>query len=580
MRVLVHFAILAAIFTAATAVGSCAPIVLPDGSSVDLNSVPSTLLSIPQIFQGQQTTYDWSFDLCRPGGEKPPNAGNCTTPGYIEEFSKGTSPRCERSFSEIQQAWSVTSESTIRGKITSAAGPGPAWLATVTLTCGSDLVLKTNSPVNVSGSIADGLHYNIELKTSAVCGRRPLVPKWNYTSSRSVEVAVLDANDIYLLLGETNSKIVALDAATGAVRWEHALTNYGDAVEGFTVRVIDSTRLLVYGSIASLMVLHRSDGSVIINTTAYSNGNYEVWSQCPIADGHVLLLDPSTAENVISVDLSTGAMVWRSTSLGDVQAIDPTYVGQGVLLVVQGVLPGNWMGLNTTDGSILWTQPLPGVWPVTQVQNSAVISQIGDRGFGRFEPTTWSTKWSNNITSDGSIQDFVLNGSNIFTSTTNAIHAVSIHSGENVWTHYPPGIFPPSQNNVYSRGVTVAGDYVLGPGWRGNISVLDANSGSPIATLPWDCATGQDGYPSCGFPENSLGAFSPGSSQIFLTSQRINNINGESHLFFPVAYDLSTGREVGSLGEGVHSYAAPDVYATPHGALYVGDGVVFLLQLS
>jgi hypothetical protein len=147
----------------------CSPINIGNGQTVNLASIPTTILQVNQIYQGSSTPYSWAIDLC---GTNPPTPSNvnkiCAPRGYVEEYSSGTI-NCEQAFTTVGSAWQWNG-SAMNAKFLTSSG----WNINVGIVCGNTLTLQSLWPIYASGS--GTISWGMQLSSSAVCPSSPNPP--------------------------------------------------------------------------------------------------------------------------------------------------------------------------------------------------------------------------------------------------------------------------------------------------------------------------------------------------------------------------------------------------------------------
>ncbi|CUG86170.1 membrane-associated protein, putative, partial [Bodo saltans] len=158
-RIIITAAVLVAIL-AASARAACVV------AGYDLSQVPVTPLQINQQYNGGNTTYTYTIDLCAAVNTPPASQPPCTVPGYISEYS---SSHCETAWNAMTGSTAGTQSLTVNfGQAGSANHL--MWTATVTVNCGSTLAFTPVGSVVVTGASTDALNFAFTLTSSAVCG--------------------------------------------------------------------------------------------------------------------------------------------------------------------------------------------------------------------------------------------------------------------------------------------------------------------------------------------------------------------------------------------------------------------------
>ena len=404
--------------------------------------------------------------------------------------------------------------------------------------------------------------------------------KWNYTFETGIQDTVVDpaTGTIYFVLFPSSTQAfiaMAVESGTGATLWRTAL-GYSYAYS-FQMTIVDAERILFMSEVSNYVCLNRTNGFPIVNTTIIPPNDASTSSYLnPIADGKIFIFNTSSFNNIIAVDIATGGIVWQSPPVAASTA--PIYVGGGLLVTtVVSAFTGssNFTALNTSTGEIVWIRPYFTSRAIIKTDQGLVVVQVSDTAFVRYDPATWTPVWNTTATSDV-VVDFKLHGGVVYTTTTNAVHALNATTGTLLWTHYPKDIFPPKTTNVFSRALTVAGGYVVAQGHGGSMLLMSAVNGSFAGRLPWECIPGTPPQREsrCNFPSNNFGALAPGSQHLFYTLERKNAVYGAFGEFLPRLYDLHSGMLIAASDI---AFSGNQVFPTPHGALYVGYSGAFLL---
>jgi beta-galactosidase len=149
---------------------------IPVGNQIiNLGAIPPAVLSIPQVYQGSTSNYFWSIDPCATGPPTPANTAKvCAPRGFVEEYSSGTAPNCEQSFSSETTAWSWNGTA-VNAVFSTRAG----WQLSIGIVCnpGAGVALQSLWSVYASGSST--IIWGMQLCSSAACptsGPSPPVP--------------------------------------------------------------------------------------------------------------------------------------------------------------------------------------------------------------------------------------------------------------------------------------------------------------------------------------------------------------------------------------------------------------------
>ena len=166
--------------------------------------------------------------------------------------------------------------------------------------------------------------------------------------------------------------IVALDAATGATRWEHAYhaplvhNGYFDvwlnsAGPGpYSTPMIAGDVVFAVGVDGRLHALDKRSGELRWArdlAAAFDVAEYNAFASSPLAYGRTVILPlGGSGDGVVALDQETGATVWRSAAF-DLAPGSPLLIevdGQDQLVVVG---QQELVGLDPRDGRRLWSHP-------------------------------------------------------------------------------------------------------------------------------------------------------------------------------------------------------------------------------
>lgn len=196
---------------------------------------------------------------------------------------------------------------------------------------------------------------------------------WRRALGEGYSAILADGDLLFTMYREgDNEVVIALDAATGATRWQHAYhapllhNGYFDVWLNSAGPGPYSTPLLAGGSVFTIGVnghLHALDartGAVEWShnlVDAFDIDEYNAFASSPIAFGeHLILPLGGSGQGVVAFDRRTGSVVWRSAEFdlapGSPLLIDVDGHTQLVVLGQQEVV-----GMDPEDGRRLWSHP-------------------------------------------------------------------------------------------------------------------------------------------------------------------------------------------------------------------------------
>jgi len=211
----------------------------------------------------------------------------------------------------------------------------------------------------------------------------PPVELWRRPVGPGVSSFAADADFLYTQEQRGDEEVVACyRVATGEPVWRHAeTTRFWDAHVGAGPRATPALargRVYALGATGTLSALDAADGSVVWSrdAAAETGAKLPTWGfvSSPLVVGDLVVVH---AGALLGHDADSGDLRWTGPSGGSYSSphlLTLDGVPQLVLLSHAGTL-----GLDPTDGSLLWEHPWPGVGIVQPVQTSdgdVLISMI------------------------------------------------------------------------------------------------------------------------------------------------------------------------------------------------------------
>lgn len=167
---------------------------------------------------------------------------------------------------------------------------------------------------------------------------------------------------------DLNSRVLALDASTGDLRWSHLI---GDGSIRWCLgapRVQDG---VVYaGSAMGVCALDATDGRVLWCTELEQDDWAASWSGVAVDGDTVVIGAANDHLHLAALDAATGAVRWRHAGR-DISGVSvtPVIVGDQVF-AARG--PGWLVAYAVDDGTLQWEAPLDDAWPVALVVDDGV----------------------------------------------------------------------------------------------------------------------------------------------------------------------------------------------------------------
>ena len=162
--------------------------------------------------------------------------------------------------------------------------------------------------------------------------------------------------------------LLALAAATGKELWVAPLSGvlkngWGDGPRG--TPTVDGGMVYALSGEGSLVCVQVADGKKVWEKTMSSFGGKKPgwgFTESPLVDGGKVLCTPGGAKGaIVALDKKTGNVLWQSAEFTDgaqyasIIAADVKGVRQYIQLTMQSIV-----GLDATDGKVLWKSPFPG----------------------------------------------------------------------------------------------------------------------------------------------------------------------------------------------------------------------------
>lgn len=184
---------------------------------------------------------------------------------------------------------------------------------------------------------------------------------WSYAAGATAyaSIAVVDTTAYFL-----NTKtVVALDTASGAVRWQQPIVGLDTRSQP---AVADGK--LVYGNdLGTLFALDSATGAMMWTA---ETGN--ALRTPTIADGRILI--PSPSGSIVAVDAATGKELWRQQATGDSEFGSPAVIGGKVFTTMSSEV----IAYDLASGTVLWrTKNLAAGVPAVAGGTVYVVTSMG-----------------------------------------------------------------------------------------------------------------------------------------------------------------------------------------------------------
>ena len=300
--------------------------------------------------------------------------------------------------------------------VTAEDGTTQAYTATITV------ALPVNNGTVYIGNL-DGYLYALDALTGA--------KKWEFKAGDAIQATPTVVNGV-LYIASWDKKIYALDAVTGAKKWE--------------------------SNPATVVLSQPFAAPIVVNGTLYYGGDIAIYG----------------------IDAGTGAKKWEFVG-------DGIYGWQASPTVVDGIVYGCIRGsaggksglyaLNGATGAVKWHQPGIGISESSPaIANGLLYAGSEFDGFNAFDLTTGALKWqfkeATTVHSSPTISNGIAYiGSGIFGSDNQNLYALDALTGAKKWA------FPtPDGGTYYSSPIVANGIVYVGGG--GTFYAVDAATGA------------------------------------------------------------------------------------------------------
>ncbi len=208
--------------------------------------------------------------------------------------------------------------------------------------------------------------------------------RWMFSPSEASLLSTpVEANGLVYVGDRSLSYVYALDAASGALRWQ---TYIDDEWVTSVPAVANGSVYVVTGDIGTLEALDAGTGAI-----RWTVGTYTYGTQPVAANGNVYVggaLDQLAASEILAFDGSKGTLRWHAPYVGDVWAADAS-----VVLAELGTPDSGYTStaaFDASSGKLLWrTVPMGGL----AIANGLVYGSQGSTLYARDEQTG-AVKWS------------------------------------------------------------------------------------------------------------------------------------------------------------------------------------------
>ncbi|HEU4585931.1 MAG TPA: PQQ-binding-like beta-propeller repeat protein [Gemmatimonadaceae bacterium] len=249
--------------------------------------------------------------------------------------------------------------------------------------------------------------------------------------------------------------VVGFDRSTGERRWIFtgidSLTFVG-GMPGLFLLATDGSRIFAGSSNGHAYAINAADGSTAWTTQVGDQLGQSV-QDAYVSGGTVYYTIrgalPSSADDVVALDAATGEVIWRYSTVAaspdDLFPLGPVAVSGST--VAFGDIDGSIHAVNATTGEVLWDAPAAageegkrrGRWLVALGDELLAIGGGGD--ITALDPTTGDERWSNRASTIGAFGPIGTDGDTIYLlfNGDRQLGAYDASTGEELWLISPPG---------------------------------------------------------------------------------------------------------------------------------------------
>jgi outer membrane protein assembly factor BamB len=308
----------------------------------------------------------------------------------------------------------------------------------------------------------------------------PLTLEWVRSANSSVTGSGVDCSPaifegtVYSCLGDND--VYAFDAATGALRWDYAIS--GDDVGSPAV----SGGVVYVAADINLYALDASTGTL---QWSYTTGYATIPSvSAPTVSRGVVYIG---ARDVYALDASSGTLKWNSTTegiVGDSPAVSDGVVYVGSSLIENGQSSGKVYALDAITGGSKWSYTTGGwIYSSPTVSEGIVYVGSNDDKVYALDASTGALKWSYTTSGQVASSPAVSGGVVYVGSGDGELYALDALTGASKWS-YKTGAAIASSPSVSGASIVYVGSI------DDKLYALNAVTGA----LMWNYTMGPLGY--------------------------------------------------------------------------------------
>ena len=279
------------------------------------------------------------------------------------------------------------------------------------------------------------------------------VQRWSYHAAKNqVSSSPAIAANGVVVVGSTNSDLIALNGTTGALLWRVAMSDQTDSSPAI---VLNGAAAVVGDNAGTVLCVNITTGAKIWQASVGAS----IYLSSFVDDG-VSSLYIGSRLGVYSFTTATGALRWQNTALGTIYG-SPAISLNNVVYVSSSTLSMLY-GLDPATGKVLTSWPVTGVVPSPIVSGDYIIAgcSTGLKGFNEGDATlNWSLNVDSgllatpSVTSDGRI--FAVGSKGTFVAATST--GTLLFSGK--FTAPSQGYYCQSKPAIDGKSVVYVGCY-------------------------------------------------------------------------------------------------------------------------
>lgn len=256
---------------------------------------------------------------------------------------------------------------------------------------------------------------------------------WRVDAGGATHATQGDADGAAFFIGNDRRRVIALDAASGAVRWGTDVGpdwQFTGWVRGLTVSddmlyASVEHRLDLHGArtLTEVFALDKHTGAILWNYTFGDGNQSSLSTSSPRVAGELLLLNIGSVNTVVAINRLTGIEVWRSVTPGNwAGPREPPEVRDNIGYTASSAPYVE--AINVRDGSRLWATPVPeGISGISYFALCGSRLLVREGGLGVLDLR--NGRWLGQMFADAGVYyDPVVLGDTAYLTTRDALVAV------------------------------------------------------------------------------------------------------------------------------------------------------------